>query len=70
MPENNDSPTTRLDRFVKPSQINKEIGLSRSTALCLEAAGEMPRRVRVSPGQTAWLASDLAAFMKSRRDNR
>lgn len=57
------------DYFIKPSGIKSAIGISRSTALRLEADGDFPRRRRVSPGQTAWLASEVFAWARGRQIN-
>jgi predicted DNA-binding transcriptional regulator AlpA len=62
----NKSNQQQPDYFIKPSQINSIIGISRSTALRLESAGDFPARVRVSPGQTAWRASSVFEWMSSR----
>ena len=62
----NKSSQQQSDYFIKPSEIKSVIGVSRSTALRLESAGDFPARVRVSPGQTAWRASSVFEWMSSR----
>jgi len=53
--------------FTKPSQVPSVLGISRSTALRLEAKdSSFPRRRKVSPGQTAYLTAELLAWASSR----
>ncbi len=67
MVQNRSNP--QADYFIKPSAIKSTVGISRSTALRLEAEGDFPKRRRVSPGQTAWLASEVFDWARQREIN-
>ena len=56
-----------LPFFVKPSQVQRVVGLSKNTALELEKNGDFPKRVRISKRQTAWRSSDLLEWSKLRK---
>jgi predicted DNA-binding transcriptional regulator AlpA len=40
----------------------RRLGISRATSYRLEAAGFLPRPVRIGPRTTRWLISELEAF--------
>lgn len=53
--------------FTPPSKVKHVCGISRSTALRLEAAGEFPLRRRITPGGlTAWVTEELIEWAGSR----
>ena len=52
--------------FTPPSKVNKICGISRSTALRLEAEGQFPQRRRITPGLTAWRTDELLAWVETR----
>ena len=62
-PAGNETP-----RYISPRRIRQVIGISRSTALRLEAdpLSDFPRRIRISKGRTAWIASELFDWIKAR----
>lgn len=53
--------------FISPSEIDKAIGISRSTAYALLKTDEsFPRLRKVSEGRVAWLRIDLEAWARTR----
>ena len=58
------------DRVVRDSEAGKITGTSRTTRWRLEREGKFPRRVQLSAGAVGWLASELQAWIRERRDNR
>ena len=53
--------------FTPPSKVNRICGISRSTALRLEAEGKFPQRFRLTPGGlTAWKTDDLLTWADER----
>ena len=53
--------------FTPPSKVNRICGISRSTALRLEASGQFPRRRRITPGGlTAWKTAELLEWAEQR----
>ena len=59
--------TNMKDRLLRRRQVEEITGLSRSSIYRLMQEGEFPRPVRVGPGAVRWKASDLAAWLESRR---
>lgn len=55
-----------VPQIVRPRQLKAAIGLSRQTVYRLIAAGKFPAPIRLSPGCTGWLLSDIAAWLASR----
>lgn len=60
------SPAHIADRIIREPECHQITGLSRSTRWRLERAGEFPRRRRISPGCSGWLASEMAAWIVDR----
>jgi len=54
------------DRFVRPSEIKKLTGLSKTTVWRREKAGDFPARRRLSPGAVGWLWSEVKEWMERR----
>lgn len=53
--------------FTPPSKVNRICGISRSTALRLEAEGKFPQRRRITPGGlTAWRTDELLDWADQR----
>jgi predicted DNA-binding transcriptional regulator AlpA len=55
------------DRFLSWRTVRDIAGISRSTAWRLEKAGAFPSPIPISPGRVGWRASELEAWMASRR---
>ncbi len=60
------APRARLERraarWIDRSDLCRRLGISRATSYRLEAAGFLPRPVRIGPRTTRWLISELEAF--------
>jgi prophage regulatory protein len=54
------------EAIIREPECRRITGLSRSTRWRLERAGHFPRRRKISPGATGWLASELAAWLAER----
>ncbi len=55
------------DRIVRPKDLKLVTGLSKSTIRRLELAGEFPVKLRISPGATGYLLSEILEWIESRR---
>lgn len=53
-------------RVLRPREVYERIGLSASRVRQLEAAGLFPRRFNLGAHATAWLATDIAAWLAER----
>ncbi len=51
------------DRFIREPEVERITGLSRTTRWRLQQTGEFPLKRQISPNATAWLASEIAAWM-------
>ena len=51
------------DRFMREPEVERVTGLSRTTRWRLQRAGEFPLKRQISPNATAWLASEIFAWM-------
>lgn len=49
----------RAARWIGRSDLCRRLGISRATSYRLEAAGFLPRPVRIGPKTTRWLVSEL-----------
>jgi prophage regulatory protein len=56
----------RSEAIIREPECRRITGLSRSTRWRLERAGNFPRRRKISPGATGWLASEIAAWVAER----
>ena len=56
----------RMDKFLRIREVQVLSGLSRSQIYSLVAKGEFPRQVKVSEKASAWLLSELEAWMQKR----
>jgi len=54
------------DRVIREPECERRSGLSRSTRWRLERMGQFPRRRRISPGCSGWLASEIDAWLCAR----
>lgn len=62
-----DSPTKSFPVFTQPNKVKQVCGISRSTALRMEAEGNFPRRRRITPGGlTAWRTDELLQWADER----
>jgi prophage regulatory protein len=55
-----------IDRNVRLREVERITGLSRSSVYRLEAAGQFPRRVKLSARASAWKLSELQAWSSTR----
>jgi prophage regulatory protein len=53
-------------KFLRLKKVTEKTGLSRSTIYRLEAAGNFPKRVRLSLGAVAWHESQVDVWMAER----
>jgi prophage regulatory protein len=58
--------STAWDEIIREPDCRRITGLSRSTRWRMERAGQFPRRRKISPGCTGWLASEIAAWIADR----
>ncbi len=58
--------TTRLEALVRPNDLARLLGVSRSTLARLVRRGDLPRPIRITPGAVAWRSSDIAQFVAHR----
>jgi prophage regulatory protein len=56
----------RNEAIIREPECRRISGLSRSTRWRLEREGKFPRRRRISPGASGWLASEIAAWLADR----
>ena len=56
----------KLDKFLRINEILKTTGLSRSQIYVLVSKGQFPKQVKVSDKASAWLASEVEAWMNER----
>ena len=54
-----------IDRFIREKETSEITGLSRQTRWRMEKAGKFPKRHKISPGITAYLASEILAWLES-----
>ena len=59
-----DTPQGRT--LIRFPDVQARTGLSRSTICRLEQQGQFPRHYRISPNAVAWLAEEVAAWIRSR----
>jgi prophage regulatory protein len=58
--------SARSEAIIREPECRRISGLSRSTRWRLEREGKFPRRRKISPGATGWLASEIAAWLAGR----
>lgn len=56
-----------LNIALRLPEVERASGLKRSRIAQLEALGKFPRRIKLSERAVAWRASDIAAWLESRR---
>ena len=54
------------DRFIREPECKSITGLSRTTRWRLEQHGDFPKRYQLSPGISAYKASEVAEWLESR----
>lgn len=59
--------TTIHDRFIDEKEATVLTGLSRTTRWRLARTGEFPRKVKLSPGRSAYRLSDLKEWADARQ---
>ena len=52
--------------IIRPNQIPLFVGFSKSTAYRLEAAGQFPKRIKMTSGTSGWLRSSIEAWLTER----
>lgn len=60
------SSSTTSTRYIRDPEVGILTGLSRSTRWRLEAAGEFPRRHKLSARAVGWRAADVEEWMRQR----
>lgn len=56
------------DRILRPVELARVLGVSRSTVYDLELRPDFPRRVRLSDRVSGWLWSEVRAWLKRNQD--
>ena len=54
------------DRLMRRREVEKILGISRSSIYRLMQEGKFPRPVRIGPAAVRWKASDIATWLESR----
>jgi prophage regulatory protein len=57
-----------MDRIIREAECHAITSLSRTSRWRMERAGQFPKRRQIGPGCVGWLASELAAWLASRRE--
>jgi prophage regulatory protein len=60
-------PADPASKFIRPVNIPAETGLSLSTILRMEKAGDFPARVQLSANSVAWNRVDVEEWQSSRQ---
>ena len=60
----------RAARWIGRSDLCQRLGISRATSYRLEAAGYLPRPVRIGPRTTRWSVVEIEAFEQRLFDDR
>jgi prophage regulatory protein len=55
-------------RFIRPTEVLRMIGVSRTTLWRMVQAGAFPRPVRITDRSRGYLLEDVEAWMKARAD--
>ncbi|ODS23695.1 hypothetical protein AB835_07645 [Candidatus Endobugula sertula] len=59
--------TDTEDRILRAHEVQKIVGVSRSTIWRMERKGQFPARLPLGTGSIGWLKSDIEAWMQNRR---
>ena len=57
-----------MDRFIRVSELEKILGLSKSTIYRLEKSGDLPRKRYVTEKTVAWVESEIDEWIVSRSE--
>jgi prophage regulatory protein len=57
---------TKNERFLSLREVREMIGVSAATLWRWQREGRFPRRRLISRGRVAWLASEVAEWMRTR----
>jgi len=58
--------TTNIDRAIRPAELMRILGLSRSSIHRLEISGDLPRKRKFGSGSSCfYLESEIIEFLKS-----
>src|SRR5437868_5626162 len=57
-----------MDRVIREAECHAITSLSRTSRWRMERAGQFPKRRQIGPRCVGWLASELAAWLASRRE--
>jgi prophage regulatory protein len=55
-------------RFIRPNEVLRMIGVSRTTLWRMVQAGAFPRPVRITERSRGYVLEDIEAWMKARAD--
>ena len=58
-----------MDRLLRRPDVQTVTGLSRSTLYAMMAEGTFPKPVKLGKRAVGWRASDLAAWLESRKES-
>tara|TARA_B100000700_G_scaffold190284_1_gene209713 strand:+ start:6256 stop:6501 length:246 start_codon:yes stop_codon:yes gene_type:complete len=61
-----DTGLIKMEKFLRIREVQGFSGLSRSQIYALVAKGEFPKQIKVSEKASAWLLSELEAWMSER----
>jgi prophage regulatory protein len=64
---NADAPHENFDTIIRFPELHRRLAISRATAWRWARAGILPKSVRVGPRVVGWRASEIEAFIRSRR---
>ena len=59
--------TQPLDRVLRPREVVKIVGISRSTLWRYVVAGKFPKPVKPTPSTIGWCQSDMSRWLAQRR---
>jgi len=56
-------------QLIRPSELQEILQVSKQTIWRMENRGELPKRVKISKRAVGWLASDIKAFLESKKES-
>jgi prophage regulatory protein len=55
-----------LPRIVSPKEVQRALGMSKSTLWRWVQVGQFPKPAKIGPGRIGWLETDVATWIESR----
>ena len=53
-----------MSRVIRPNEVERILGVSKSTINRLERTGKLPKRVRIGPRIVGWYEHDIIDFLE------